>query len=89
MHDAALGREINLFFLAARSEMGLRDADLEVGADGYVEVGDECGAAPAEIFAGSFFLEIVAAGIAPTDFERQAAILRSARGFEVEGLLTS
>jgi hypothetical protein len=47
VHDAALRGEVNLFFLAASSEMGLRDANLEVGTDSHVKVGNKCGATPA------------------------------------------
>lgn len=72
VHDAALGGEVYFFFFAASSEMGLRDADFEVRADRYVETGDECGAAAAEIFAGGFFFEMGAAGIAASDLERKA-----------------
>jgi hypothetical protein len=60
--DAAVRFEVG--FAAARRVMGKRDADLEVGADGNVESGDERGAAAAKIFAGSFLFEDDAAFIA-------------------------
>jgi len=69
---AALGGEVGFLFLAAGAEMELRDPDFEVGADGHVETRAKRGATSAEIFAGSFFFEVVAAGIASADFERQA-----------------
>jgi hypothetical protein len=70
--DAALGGEVGFLFLAAGAEMELRDPDFEVGADGHVETRAKRGATAAEIFARSFFFEVVAAGIASADFERQA-----------------
>ena len=72
VYDAALGGKVYFFFFAAGSEMGLRDPDFKVGADGHVKAGDEGGAAPAEIFAGGFFFEIGAAGVAASDLEGQA-----------------
>src|ERR1700738_2629733 len=73
---AAAGGEILLRLLhtrgAAGSVAGEGDADLEFGADGYVEAGDERSSVSAEIFAGSFFLEGDAAGIAAAHVERQA-----------------
>lgn len=69
MDYAAAGGEILLG--AARGVSGQRDADLKVGADGHVELGDEGGPAAAKIFAGSIFLESDAAGIAAADLERQ------------------
>ena len=69
---AALGGEVGFFFLAAGAEMELGDPDFEVGADGHVETRAKRRATAAEIFAGSFFFEVVAAGIASADFERQA-----------------
>jgi hypothetical protein len=68
--DTTLGGEVGFLFFATRTEMGLRNPDFEVGADGHVETGAKGGAASAEIFAGSFFFEIDALGIAPSDFER-------------------
>src|ERR1700676_4554565 len=70
MDYAAVGGEV--FLHAARSVARERDADLEVGADGHVEAGDERSAVAAEIFAGSFFLEGDAAAIAAAHLERQA-----------------
>ena len=67
-----LGCEVHFLFFAAGSEMGLRDPDFEVGADRHVKTGDECGAAPAEIFAGGFFFKIGAAGVTASDLEGQA-----------------
>jgi hypothetical protein len=69
---ATLGGEVGFFFFAAGTEMGLRDPNFQVGTDGYVKAGDKCSAAAAEVFAGSFFFEIGAAGVASPDFERQA-----------------
>jgi hypothetical protein len=69
---AALGGEVGFFFLAAGAEMELRNPDLEVGANGHVETRAKRGATSAEIFAGSFFFEVVAARVASADFERQA-----------------
>jgi len=57
---------------AARSVVGKRNADFEIGADGDVESGDERGAATAKIFAGSFFFEDDAAFIAATHTKWQA-----------------
>src|ERR1700731_4724800 len=70
VHYAAVGGEI--FLHAAGGVARERDADLEVGADGHVEMGDEGRAVAAKIFAGSFFLEGGAAGIAAAHLERQA-----------------
>ena len=67
---AALGGEVGFLFFATRAEMGLRNPDFEVGADGHVETGAKGGAASAEIFAGSFFFEIDPLGIATSDLER-------------------
>ena len=56
---------------STRGVVRKRDANFEVGADGYVEAGYEGGAVAAKIFAGSFFFEEDAAFIASADFERQ------------------
>jgi hypothetical protein len=45
--DAALGGEVGFFFLATGAEMRLRNANFEVGTDGYVKTGNERCAAPA------------------------------------------
>src|ERR1700732_5233478 len=68
--DATVGGEV--FLHAPRSGAGEWDTDLEVGADGHVEAGDERGAVAAKIFAGSLFLEGDAARIAAANLERQA-----------------
>lgn len=68
--NTTLGGEVGFLFFATRAEMGLRNPDFEVGADGHVETGAKGGAAPAEILAGSFFFEIDALGIATSDLER-------------------
>ena len=62
--DAALGGEVISLVFAARAGLRERDADVEVGADGYVEAGAEGGAATAEIFARCGFFEGDAAGVA-------------------------
>jgi hypothetical protein len=70
MHDAALGLEIR--FTAARGKARKRNANLQIGAEGNVESRHKRRSATAQIFAGCFFLEDDAAGVASADFERQA-----------------
>src|ERR1700680_534473 len=70
MYDAALGREIGLF--AARGVVRKGDGNLQVGADGDVETCDEGRSAPAQIFAGSLFLEGDTATVATAHREGQA-----------------
>jgi len=62
VHDAAARGEIG--FHAARDVVRKWNADFEVGADGDVEARQKSGAAAAKIFAGGFFLEDDAAGVA-------------------------
>src|SRR2546427_11076402 len=60
--DAAVRGEIG--FRAPRDVVGKWNPDFEVGADGNVEARQKSGAAAAKIFAGGFFLEDDAAGVA-------------------------
>jgi hypothetical protein len=66
MDHPALRGEVRLG--TARSVVGKRDADFEIGANGDVETGDERGAAAAEVFAGSVFFEDDAATVATPHF---------------------
>src|SRR6266481_5482112 len=70
VHDAAAGGKVALG--SPRGVARHRDADLQVGANGHVEAGDEGGSVAAKVFAGGFFLEADAAGIAAAHVERQA-----------------
>ena len=56
---------------AARGVM-MGNKNFDVGADGYVEAGDEGRAAAAQIFTGGFFFKVEAATVASADFQRQA-----------------
>ena len=70
VNDAAVGGEVG--FMAPGSVVRERDADLEVGANGDVEAGDESGATAAKIFAGSFLFEDDPVRIAAAHAQRQA-----------------
>jgi len=86
---AAAGGEILVRLLhasgAARSVARERNANFQVGANGHVEAGDEGGAVAAKIFAGSFFFEGDAAGVAARTLSgKRTEILRSERCFDTE-----
>jgi hypothetical protein len=58
--------------VAARGVVRKRNADLQVRADGDVETSEKRGAAATKIFAGSFFFEDNASGIAPPNVHGKA-----------------